>query len=100
MANHVRRLSRDENNPVVPPSGFSRPTKPNTHFPDQELKTTFRDNAYLSERFDPYRARLAQIAHPILRQLRASKWHPKDRENTNRGLLEQMLYLAESQLQE
>ena len=96
MANQVRRLGRDESKSLVPLEGFNRPAKYSGTSRHQEIRN---ETYYPVERFDPYRARLAQIAHPILRQLRASKWSPKDRENTNKGLLEQLLYMAEMKLE-
>ena len=99
MANQVRRLSGDENNPLISFSGNVSPQDSNKNFPDQRQKTRYGNPSYLLEEFDPYRARLAQIVHPVLRQLRALKWDPKEREQANRGLMEQMLYMAENQLE-
>ena len=95
MANIVRYISKEDSRINVSGQKFSRPSVPSVINEQQNLSSV---NSYPGFS-NPQRARLVQISDPRLRQLRAAKFSPKEREVVSRGILEQLLYWAESQLE-
>lgn len=102
MANIIRYISSEDsgNLPVSilsswPPNKTSN-KKEKTENPESQERKKIE---WLPAETNPHRARFLQIAHPGLRQLRASKANPNEREIVRRSLLEQMLHWAENMLE-
>ena len=97
MGKVIRPIFGDKNNPLVQ-YGDSRPSQINIENQVQETRGNKSGTQETSFKVSPYGAIFRQITDPALRELRSRKWNPKDRAITERSLLEQLLYLAESKL--
>ncbi|GEM_PF-4698748 len=96
MANIIRYISAEDNRANISGQKFPRPFLP----PGNEQHNLHSQEARCYADFsNPQRARLVQISDPRLRQLRAARLSPTEREIVSRGILEQLLYWAESQLE-
>ncbi|MBI3591314.1 MAG: hypothetical protein HY094_08075 [Candidatus Melainabacteria bacterium] len=98
MGKVIRPIFGDENNSLVHYGELGRPYETNIQNP--EKKTSSESNTKeILYKTSPYGAIFRQIIDPALRELRSRKWNPRDRATTERSLLEQLLYLAESKLE-
>ncbi len=102
MANIIRYISSEDSGNLPASFATSWPSNKTNNKKEridnsesQERKRT----EWLPSETDPHRARFLEIAHPGLRQLRASKENPNYRKAVERSLLEQMLHWAESMLE-
>lgn len=98
MANIIRRVTFNDDDKKLSSQGSLWPdnqtryfSKCNPNVPEKNSESEF----YLT---CPYRARFLEIIHPGLRQLRARKLPPEEREIVRKDLLELLLYWAESAL--
>lgn len=96
MANIIKRVTFSDDDNKLSSQGTFWPnnqtrhsSKCNPNVPEESQENEF----YLT---CPYRARFLEIIHPGLRQLRAAKLPPKEREVLRKDLLELLLYWAES----
>ena len=94
MGNVVRYIFGDDSNPSILSGGirpqFKEGNKSRPY--SQEDRNSVSVN---NPTFDPQRSKFLQIIDPELRQLRACKLSPKDRENAERALLELCVYWGE-----
>jgi hypothetical protein len=95
MSNIIRYILPEDIKANIQGQKSFRPYVPNVDNEERNLSST----NHFTDFSNPHRARFVQISDPRLRQLRAAKLSPKERDTVSRGILEQLLYLAESRLE-